>query len=154
MPTWLVPTLKWGGIGLLAPSPDDHLDLDPVLLDIDTGGQEQTPLGHDTDPVALAPLVQALPLRRLGLLLERQSEDRVDEALHEVGRLLGLLVNLRGIGPAKPAHRAIKAGEVEPGGPPISKIARDITVRKRLEERQRFLTAELSHRVKTCLLLC
>ena len=29
-----------------------------------------------------------------------------------------------------------------------SKIARDITVRKRLEERQRFLTAELSHRVK------
>ena len=29
-----------------------------------------------------------------------------------------------------------------------SKIARDITLRKRLEERQRFLTAELSHRVK------
>lgn len=29
-----------------------------------------------------------------------------------------------------------------------SKIARDITVRKRLEERQRILTAELSHRVK------
>ena len=32
-----------------------------------------------------------------------------------------------------------------------SKIARDITVRKRLEERQRILTAELSHRVKNLL---
>jgi signal transduction histidine kinase len=29
-----------------------------------------------------------------------------------------------------------------------SKIARDITARKRLEERQRMLTAELSHRLK------
>jgi PAS domain S-box-containing protein len=35
-----------------------------------------------------------------------------------------------------------------------SKIARDITARKRLEEHQRMLTAELSHASRTCLPSC
>src|ERR687891_302494 len=84
---------------LLASAPGHHLDLDPVLLDIDARGQEQARLGHDADAVALATLVQPLPLRRLGLLLERQPQHRVDEPLHEVGRLLCLLVYLGAIGP-------------------------------------------------------
>src|SRR5918996_884005 len=99
---------------LLASAPGDHLDLDPVLLHVDPGGNEEARVGHHTDAVILAPLVQPLPLGRLGLLLERQPQHRVDEPLHEVGRLLRLLIHLGGIGPAEPPGRAVEAGEVEP----------------------------------------
>jgi hypothetical protein len=67
---------------LLAAAPGDHLDLDAIFLNIDPGGQEQAGLGHNTDAVALASLVESLPLRRLGFLLEREPQHRVDEALH------------------------------------------------------------------------
>src|ERR1700720_2931689 len=97
-----------------APGPDR--DLDPVLLDVRAGGQEQAAARHRADAPGFAPLVEPLPIGRFPALDPGLAEDPILEA---VPRLIGCLRGLPhpgDAGPGQPAGWRIEGGQMKPDG--------------------------------------
>ena len=71
------------------PTPGPDVDLDPVLLHIGPGGQEQPARWHRAGFPALAPVIEPLPVRRFPGLDPGFAKDRVTERLDRLVRPLG-----------------------------------------------------------------
>src|SRR5690606_41546700 len=92
------------------PGPD--IALDPVLLHVGPGGQEQPARWHRARFPCLAPVVEPLPVRGFAALDPSLAEDGVAECLDRLIRPLGRLPATGDAGPAEPAHRRIERREV------------------------------------------
>ena len=88
----------------LAVPPGPNADLDPVLLHVGPGGQQEPSFGHRAHEPVLAPLVQALPVRAVAGLGPGFAQDRVDEGTMGLVRPTRLLVEGGDPRPAQPAQ--------------------------------------------------
>ena len=95
-----------------APIPD-HLDLDPVLLHVGAGDEEEDAAGHRADLVALPPVVQPPPVGRLVLFGKRQSQHEVHERAEQARVALRLLVLLRDPGPTRAPDERVRLPDAE-----------------------------------------
>ena len=97
-----------------AATPGPDIDLDPVLLDVGPGGQEQPARWHRAGCPALAPVVEPLPVGRFAGLDPGLAEDRVAERLDRLVRPLRRVPCPHDPLPAQPADRRIERREVIP----------------------------------------
>jgi hypothetical protein len=76
---------------LLRLRPADHLVDQPILLDVDAGGEEPDASRDGADRVVLAAVEESLPVRRLAALFPCLAEGEVDERLelHRAAALRG-----------------------------------------------------------------
>src|SRR5581483_11244448 len=102
-----------------AASPSPDRDLDPVLLNISAGCEEQPTARHRADQPILPPLIESLPVRCFAGLDPRLAEDAVLEAaLSLVGARC--VPHPGDVGPREPADRRIERREVEADGTAVS----------------------------------
>src|SRR5690606_23632028 len=93
------------------PGPD--VDLDPVLLHVGAGGQEQAAPRHRARGPGLTTVVESAPVRRLAGLDPGLAEDGVAEGADRLVRPLGRLPRPSDPLPAQPADRRVERREVE-----------------------------------------
>src|ERR1035438_1107626 len=89
-------------------APRHDFYLDPVFLDIDAGGQEQTTPWNRPDPVILAVVVKPLPFGSISAQRPGLAQHRVDEHLKQRWVFLRLLELLGSVAPGEPDRKSTR----------------------------------------------